>query len=105
MGGKKKRSMKKMTKTSKPSKQKTQETKTTSAPAKKSVPGITPPNLKSEKFAADLKKMKVITPYAIASRFNIRMSIARILLRNLERKGLIKFVSKSQNLRIYRPAD
>jgi small subunit ribosomal protein S25e len=105
MGGKKKRSMKKMAKTGKSSKPKKQETKTAPAPAKKSVPGITPPNLKSEKFTADLKKMKVITPYSVASRFNIRMSIARHLLRNLERKGMIKFVSKSQNLRIYRPAD
>lgn len=105
MGGKKKRSMKQMAKTAKPRKQKKQETKTAPAPEKKRVPGITPPNLKSEKFTAELKKMKVITPYSIASRFNLRMSIARDFLRNLERKGMVKFVSKSQNLRIYRPAD
>lgn len=104
MGGKKKRSMKQMTKTTKPQKQK-QDTKKAPVPEKKAIPGITPPNTTSEKFTGELQKMKVITPYTLASKFNLRMSIARELLRTLERKGVVQFVSKSQNLRIYKPAD
>jgi small subunit ribosomal protein S25e len=104
MGGKKKRSLKQIVKTQekkKPSKK--QKRAVASTGEKKSIPGITTPNL-GEKFESDLKKMKVITPYSVASRFDLRLSVARDLLRELEHKGMITFVSKSRNLRIYKPA-
>ncbi len=109
MGGKKKRSMKRAERSQKRSvapKKAGKEKGVGAAPGeKKIVPRITPPNLRDEKFVAELKRMKVLTPYSVASRFDVRLSIARVLLRELERKGIIEFVSKSRNLRIYKPAD
>ena len=104
MGGKKKRSMKQMTKTQR--KDSGKKEKHAAAPSeKKAIPGITPPSLKSDKFANELKKMKVITPYSVASRFDVRLSVARGFLKELERKGMIEFISKSRNLKIYKPVD
>ena len=107
MGGKKKRSLKQMVKAQK---KKTETSKkesrgSTSSGEKKTIPRITPPNLNSDKVVSELKKMKVLTPYSVASHFDLRLSIARDFLRELEHKGIIKFVSKSQNLRIYTPVD
>ncbi len=103
MGGKKKRSLKQMVKTQKKTGKK--EKRATAAPSeKKSIPRITPPNL-NDKVVGELKKMNVITPYSVASRFGLRLSIARAFLKELERKGMIEFVSKSRNLQIYKPAD
>jgi small subunit ribosomal protein S25e len=104
MGGKKKLSLKQMQKAEKKAAPKKEKRSATPA-EKKSVPGITHPNLAGDKLAAELKKMKVLTPYSIASRFDLRLSIAREYLKDLERKGLVKFVSRSRNLTVYRPAD
>lgn len=78
---------------------------TTAVSEKKSIPRIVSPNMKSDNLASELKKMKVITPYSVASRFNLRLSIARNFLEELEHKGMVKFVSKSRNLKIYKPVD
>ncbi len=102
MGGKKKRSLKQMEKTQK--KKTDKKGKSVAAPSsEKSIPGITTPNLKGDKVVSELKKMKVITPYSIASRFDLRLSIARDFLKELERNGMIEFVSRSRNLKIYKP--
>ena len=87
MGGKKKLSLKQIQKAEKKAAPKK---KRTAAPAaKKSVPGITRPNLAGDKLAAELKKLQVLTPYSVASRFDLRLSIARGYLKDLERKGLV----------------
>jgi len=104
MGGKKKRSLKQIVKSQEKKADKKQKHGAAPSGEKKSIPGITTPNL-SEKFESELKKMKVITPYSVASRFDLRLSVARDFLRELEHKGMITFVSKSRNLRIYKPAD
>jgi len=104
MGGKKKQSLKQMAKSQEKKADKKQKRGAGPSGEKKSIPGITTPNL-GEKFESELKKMKVITPYSVASRFDLRLSVARDFLRELERKGMITFVSKSRNLRIYKPAD
>lgn len=105
MGGKKKQTLKKTERAQKkkPSKK---EKKTSGALREKTtVLGLTPPNMKNENFVNELKKMKVITPFSVASRYELRLSIAREFLRELERNGLIRFVSRSRNLRIYTPVD
>jgi len=104
MGGKKKRSLKQMAKSQEKKADKKQKRGAGPSGEKKAIPGITTPNL-GEKFESELKKMKVITPYSVASRFDLRLSVARDFLRELERKGMVTFVSKSRNLRIYKPAD
>jgi len=71
----------------------------------KKAPGITAPDLKSEKVIGEVKKMKAVTPYAVASRFNLRLSVARDMLDELAQKGIIEYVSGSKNLKIYKPHD
>ena len=104
MGGKKKQSLRKAEKTQKKKPAK-KEKKTTAPPKeKKTILGITPPTIKGEKLPKELQSMKVITPFSVATRYELRLSIARKFLKELEQKGLIRYVSKSQNLTIYTPA-
>jgi small subunit ribosomal protein S25e len=102
LGGKKKRSLRQMQKAEQ-KKTKKKETGTSTKEAK-AISGITTPTL-NEKLEKTLKKMNVITPYAIATRFDLRLSIAKRFLETLEDKGIIQFVSRSRNLTIYRPTD
>jgi small subunit ribosomal protein S25e len=67
--------------------------------------GIILPNPRSEKIVNEIKKMKILTPFTVASRFNLRLSVAKDLLEELEQKGVIQFVSRSRNLKIYTPVD
>jgi small subunit ribosomal protein S25e len=105
MGGKKKLSLKQMEKSEKKKAPQKEKRSTTASTEKKSVPGITPPSLAGDRVAAELKKLKFLTPYSVASRFELRLSVAKELLRDLERKGLVRFVSKSPNVTVYAPAD
>ena len=106
MGGKKKQSLKQMEKAQqKKESRKEKEKRAAAAGERKSIPGITTPTLEGGKLAGELKKMKVLTPYSVASRFDLRLSVARGFLKELERKGIIQFVSRSRNLEIYKPAD
>ena len=75
-----------------------------SAPERKA-PGIIPPDLKSDKVISEVKKMKAVTPYTVASRFNLRLSVARDMLNELAQRGVIEYVSGSNNLKIYKPLD
>jgi len=48
--------------------------------------------------------MKVLTPYLIASRFNLRLSVAKDFLEELHQRGLVEYVSGGRNIKIYKPA-
>jgi ribosomal protein S25 len=48
-----------------------------------------------------MKKMKVITPPAVASQFNLKVSVAKKMLEELNAKGTIKLVAHTNNLRVY----
>ena len=61
-------------------------------------------NLSTEELVAELTKIKAITPYAVASRFNVKLGEARRVLRDLERQGRIRCVGGNSRLRIYSPA-
>jgi small subunit ribosomal protein S25e len=61
------------------------------------------PDAKNEKIVAEIKKMNVLTPYAVASRFNIRISAAKDFLEQLEETGAVQLVSGSHNIKIYKP--
>lgn len=73
--------------------------------ADKKAAGIFPPNPRSEKVVVELKKMKVLTPYSVASRFNLRLSIAKDFLEELEQLGNIEFVSGSRSVKVYKTLD
>jgi small subunit ribosomal protein S25e len=106
MGGKKKLSLKQMDRmqTKKDEEDKKKKEKT-AAPAKEKRSSIIPPDPKSEKIVGELRKMNVLTPYAIASRFNIRISAAKDFLEQLEENGIIQLVSGNHDIKIYKAAD
>jgi small subunit ribosomal protein S25e len=105
MGGKKKIGLKQMermqTKKDEEGKDKKKKEKA-SATSKEKKPSVIPPDSKNEKIVGELKKMRVLTPYAVASRFNIRISAAKDFLEQLEENGTIQLVSGSHDIKIYK---
>ena len=57
---------------------------------------------KTTKSSQKLKKMHVLTPYAVATRYNIRISAAKDFLEELQQNGTIQLVSGSHNIKIYK---
>jgi small subunit ribosomal protein S25e len=105
MGGKKKLTLKQMERTEEKKDETSKREKKSSGPAsEKRAPGIIPPDL-SEKVIGEVKKMKALTPYTIASRFNLRLSVARDMLEELAQRGIVEYVSGSKYLKIYKPHD
>lgn len=74
------------------------------AKAEKKPAGVIMPNPWDDKIAKEIQKMKVLTPYTVASRFNLRLSIAKDLLEELHKQGKITLVSTGRHLKIYKPA-
>jgi small subunit ribosomal protein S25e len=101
-GGKKKQSLKQMTKPKKPKELKHKDRKSSAPPAAKKSLGLTMPDLNSKKVMGELKGLKVLTPSVVASRFNIRLSLAKTFLKELEKRKMIEYVSGGKNLKIYR---
>ncbi len=102
-GGKKKQSLKQMTKPKTPKEEKKpKERKAAASPPAKTSHGLTMPDLNSKKVLGELKGMKVLTPSVVASRFNIRLSLANSFLKELERRKMVEYVSGGKNLKIYK---
>ncbi|KYH42604.1 MAG: 30S ribosomal protein S25 [Candidatus Bathyarchaeota archaeon B63] len=66
---------------------------------------IIPPDPGDERIISQLRSMKVITPYTVASRFNLVLSVAKDFLEECHRRGIITYVSGGRNLRIYKPSE
>jgi small subunit ribosomal protein S25e len=110
MGGKKKLSLKQMermqAKKDEEEKEKKKKEKAAAAPSKdKRASDIVPPDSKNEKIIGELKKMPVLTPYTVATRFNIRISAAKDFLEQLEENGVVQLVSGNHDIKIYKPVD
>ena len=103
-GGKKKQSLKQMTKRKIP-KEKKQKDKSNLIPTAKKNLGISIPDINNKKVLGELKGLKILTPSVIASRYNVRLSIANSFLKELERRKMIEFVSGGKNLKIYKPIE
>ena len=73
-------------------------------PQKKTTISIMAPDVKDGRIVAEVKKMNVLTPYAVATRYNIRISAAKDFLEQLEANGAIQLVSGSHTIKIYKPA-
>ena len=84
MGGKKKLGIKQMEKQqvdkTEEDKSKKKEEKKTGPPQKKTTVGIMVPDVKDGKIVAEIKKMNVLTPYAVSTRYGIRISAAKDFL-------------------------
>jgi small subunit ribosomal protein S25e len=106
MGGKKKLGIKQMEKQQvKPDEDKDAKKKEKAGPPKeRKTVGITGPDAKDAKVVAEIKKMNVLTPYAVATRYGIRISAAKDFLEQLEANGSVQLVSGSHNIKIYKPA-
>ena len=105
MGGKKRLSLKQMERMqAKRDEERSKREKKAAVSREKKAPGIIPPDPKNEKIVGELKKMPVLTPYTVASRFNIRISAAKDFLEQLEENGVIQLVSGNHNLKIYKAA-
>jgi small subunit ribosomal protein S25e len=73
-------------------------------PTKKANVSIMAPDARDPKVVAEIKKLGVLTPYAVATRYSIRISTAKDFLDQLEASGAITQVSGGHNLKIYKPA-
>ncbi|NIR86528.1 hypothetical protein GWO13_02720 [Candidatus Bathyarchaeota archaeon] len=105
MGGKKKLTLKQMEKMGKKKERKRREKGSGGSATEKRAIGIVPPDSRSKKVISQLNKMRVLTPYTVATRFDLRLSVARDFLEELEKQGVVEFVSGSKNLKVYKPAD
>jgi small subunit ribosomal protein S25e len=107
MGGKKKLSLKQMERMQlrKDEEDKRKKDKEKAATKEKKPAGIFIPDVKGGKIVDELKKMKVLTPYSVASRFNIRISAAKDFLDQLENSGFIQLVSGNHDIKIYKAVD
>lgn len=106
-GGKKKRSMKQMAKAQSVQKgrgkSKAGKRGGASSSSGKGTLRIVSPNPRDKAIRKELQGMKVLTPYMVASRLNVRLGVAKDLLEKLHRQGLITYVSGGRNIRIYAP--
>ena len=107
MGGKKKLGLKQMERMQerRDEEDKAKEKKKEKAglPKERRTIGVVPPDVKNEKNINEIRKMNVLTPYIVASRFNIRISAAKDFLEQLEQNGAVQLVSGNCNIKIYKP--
>jgi ribosomal protein S25 len=106
MGGKKKLGIKQMEKqqvSQDEDKAKQDKKKEKAGPPKeRKTIGIVAPDAKDGKIVAEVKKMGVLTPYAVSTRYGIRISAAKDFLEQLEANGAVQLVSGSHNIKIYK---
>jgi small subunit ribosomal protein S25e len=101
-GGKKKQSLKQMTKPKEPKEPKQREKKVDETTAARKTLGLTMPDADNKKVLDELKGLKVLTPSVVASRYNIRLSLANAFLKELEKRKIVEYVSGGKNLKIYK---
>ncbi len=108
MGGKKKLGIKQMekqqVKTDEEKDSKDKKKEKAGPPKERKAIGVMPPDVKNDKIISEVKKMNVLTPYLIATRFGVRISAAKDFLEQLEANGTVQLVSGSHNMKIYKPA-
>ena len=104
MGGKKKLNLKQMERMQdkKDAEDKDKKKKEKAAPKERKPSAVVPPDPKNEKIIAELKKMHVLTPFAVSTRYNIRISAAKEFLHELCENGTIQLVSGNHSLKIYK---
>jgi ribosomal protein S25 len=102
MGEAKNKSSKQMRKQQRPRETKRQKTSQRRNPTKSDSIG----RLNLEKYSqddiAEVKKLKALTPFTVASKLNINISSAKKLLRTLEKDGIIQQVASGSKLTIYK---
>ncbi len=106
MGGAKKKSLAQMEKQQDQQDKKPEPAKKTKGKtvAEKKTAGIGMPSFENEKIVGELSKIGALTPYSIATQFNVRLSVARDILEELERRRLITSVGGNTRIKIFKLA-
>ncbi len=73
----------------------------TQGPREKIIGSVDMPDINSNEVMGALKGMKAITATGVATKFNLKISVAKRMLNMLEEKGTIKMVTRSSNLKVY----
>jgi ribosomal protein S25 len=71
-------------------------------PREKIIGSVEMPDINSKDVTGTLNAMKAITATAVATRFNIKISVAKRMLNMMEEKGTIEMVTRSGNLKVYK---
>jgi ribosomal protein S25 len=109
MGGKKKLGLKQMERQqgkeneAKEAKEKKEGKKAVPPKERRTTVNVIPPDAKNDKIVAEIKKMPVLTPYAVSTKYNVRISAAKQFLVQLEQNGAVELVSGSHNVKVYKP--
>ena len=77
----------------------------TKGPREKIIGSVDMPDINSKEVLGALTGMKAITATGIATRFNVKISVAKRMLNMLEEKGTVKMVTRSSNLKVYQMTD
>lgn len=67
----------------------------------KIIGSVNMPDINSKEVLGALQAMKAITPTSIATRFNLKISVAKKMLNKLEEQGKVKLAARSSNLKVY----
>ena len=67
----------------------------------KTIGSLEIPEMNSDELLEQLKKMKAITPTGLALQYNLKVSMAKKLLTQLEDDQVVSLVSRSHNLKVY----
>ncbi|MEM2904844.1 MAG: hypothetical protein QW057_04845 [Candidatus Bathyarchaeia archaeon] len=105
MGGSKKKSLSQMMKSQELSSRKEERKKKDERgrEEKKALRGNLP-RTDSKEFLTELAKMKSVTPYMVASRYNVKISVAKDILEQLRARGLVQVVSGNNRIRVFQVA-
>jgi len=106
MGGQKKKNISQMGKAQTTQEKKTEKIKKTKGQilAESKQRGIDIPNINDPKIISKLEKFQVLTPYEVSSQLNLKVSLAKKLLKELEKKKTIKMVEGNSRIRVYQVA-
>jgi ribosomal protein S25 len=77
----------------------------TEGPKEKVVGSVELPDLNSKEVMGAIRGMKAITATSIATRFNLKISVAKRMLDMMEESGTVKMVARSSNLKVYAMTD
>lgn len=104
MGGAKKRSLSQIEKQQRLQDQKSsQQGKSSKTKTfERSFGGIELPSVSDKDLSCELAKMRAITPYALAVKYNIKLSIAKDWLGVLEKRGMLQRIVGSSSLQVYK---
>jgi ribosomal protein S25 len=67
----------------------------------KTIGALEIPDMDSEELMSQLHSMKAITPTGLGVRLNLKVSMAKKLLEQLEEQRVVNLTSKSHNLKVY----